>query len=398
MKFRILITLLLLAFTALGALAQDDAGGNMEEDMPESALSYFVCEWGLLVAEASTEQPDIFITIDSPEAYSGVEGTSFTLSGTGAGLPEGNVAVQVTGNGEVLFEGATVLDTEEIGGEGEWSLEVDLGELDDATPVFIEAFSTSPADGSTLAADGINLNINSEFGLSFVDITTPTYRAGVSTSPLLIEGMAGAIFENNVVIEVRDVETDDVLFETFATVETEELAGVGPFSAEVMLEVETGTAVEIIAYQPDMSGMGEVSAIDREIVVASPLAQSYDRYLYVSAADPVVGSELPCAGGELEFENENKNPLAINDVMVISTRSMTPLVNVSIEAAGSSVCPAPLRTQIIRDESTYNIEVYLDTTEPVPCTADLAPIPVRVSLGTLPDDQYTITVNGEVVE
>lgn len=397
MKTRILIAILLFAFTVPGLLAQDEEGEGMEE-MPEPALSYFVCEWGLLVAEATTEQPDIFITIDSPEAYSGVEGTSFTLSGTGAGLPEGNVAVQVTGNGEVLFEGATVLDTEEIGGEGEWSLEVDLGELDNATAVFVEAFSTSPADGSMLAVDGINLNVNSEFGLSFVDITTPTYRAGVSTSPLLIEGMAGAIFENNVVIEVRDVETDEMLVETFATVETEELAGMGPFSTEVMLELETGTAIEVIAYQPDMSGMGEVSAIDREIVVASPLAQSYDRYLYVSAADPVVGSELPCAGGELEFENENKNPLAINDVTVISTRSMTPLVNVSIEAAGSSNCPAPLRTQIIRDESTYNIEVYLDTTEPVPCTADLVPIPVRVSLGTLPDDQYTITVNGEVVE
>lgn len=398
MKFRFLIALLLLVFSAISLLAQDEEGGDMMEETPETRQSYFVCDWGLVTIEHSLAKPDTFIEIDSPQAYSAVEGTTFTLSGTGAGLPEGNVVVQVTGNGEVLFEGVTVLETDEIGGEGDWSLEVDLGELDEATQVFVQAFSPSPADGTTLAADGIDINANSEFPLRFVEVTRPFGSEGVSASPLLIEGMAGAAFENNIVIEVQDFESGDVLAETFATVETDELAGIGPFSTEVMLDVEPGTRIAVFAYQPDMSGMEEVTVSDTQFGVVSPLAQTYDRFLVIGSNDPLNMSDDLCAVAETEFENENKSPLVINNVEVISTRSMTPLVNVSIEAAGSSNCPSPLRTQIIRDESTYNIEVYLDTTEPFACTADLAPIPVRVSLGTLPDDQYTITVNGETVE
>jgi hypothetical protein len=391
MKLRMSILISLVLTLAAPAFAQDASTA-------EPQLSYFVCDWGLLTIEQPTEPPAIYIEIDSPANFSAVEGTSFTVSGTGAGLFEGNIVVEATANGEVVFSQPTTLQSEEVGGMGAWSIDIDLGELEGATPVFISAYSESPEDGTTIAADNIDLNVNSEFGLPFVDITTPTYRAGVSTIPLLIEGNAGGAFENNIVIEVRDSATDAILAETFATVSTDDIGGSGPFSAEVTVDAEPGTAIVIRAYQPPVEDGAEITVVDSEVAVVSPLAQTYDRFLIVRSGDPIISSEQVCTAGAAEFDNTNINPLVINSVQVLSTRSMLPLVNVSIEAAGSSNCPSPLRTRTVRDGDTLNIEIYYDTTQPAACTADLSPITQRVSLGTLPNPDYTITVNGEPVE
>lgn len=391
MKLRMVILISLFLTLVVPAFAQ-------EASMEEPRLSYYVCDWGLLTVEQPTEPPAVYIEIDSPAPFSAVTGAKFTVSGTGAGLFEGNVVVEATANGEVIFSQPTTLQSEEVGGIGTWSLEVDLGALEGATPVFISAFSQSPADGTQIAADNIDVNVNSEFGLPFVDITTPTFRAGVSTSPLLIEGTAGGAFENNIVIEVRDFQTDAVLAETPATVATDEIGGSGTFSAEVAVEAEPGTAIVIRAYQPPVEDGAEITVSDTEVAVVSPLAQTYNRFLTIYTNDPINGSEQVCTAGAAEFENENTNPLVINDVQVLSTMSMLPLVNVSIEAAGSSNCPSPLRTRTVRDGDAFSIEIYYDTTQPAACTADLAPITRRVSLGTLPNPDYTITVNGESVE
>lgn len=369
-----------------------------DEGMSEPEISYQICDWGLITIEESTEQLDVFIDIESPADYSAVD-SSFTVIGTGAGLFEGNVIIEVSEfGGDVLFEGATVLQAEEMGAVGDWSLDIDLGDIDEGTQIFIRAYSTSPADGSTIAFDSLRLNANSEFGLRYVHITNPYFRQGVNTSPLLIEGMAGAAFENNIVIEVRDFESGEVLAETFATVQTDELAGSGPFSAEVNFEAEPGTGIEVYAYQPAVADGEEVEISDLEFAVVSPLAQTYERFLNLHHSDPILGADDVCSIAEAEFENANIQLLVVNDVTVTSTRSMMPLVNVSIEAAGSSNCPAPQRERTVRDGDTFAIEVYVDISAPVPCTADLAPIPVSVSLGTLPEPDFTVTVNGEIVE
>lgn len=387
-----LLILVLVLLLAVPALAQDDQA-------PEPRQSYFVCNWGLLIVEESAVLEPPFITISAPEDYSAV-GTAFTVSGEAAGLFEGNVIVEVSafGSSDLLFSGATTVQAEAIDATGEWAIEVDLGAMDEATKIYVQAYSTSPADGSTTALDSLRLNANSEFGLPFVEITRPYFGQGVSTSPLLIEGMAGAVFENNIVIEVQDFATKEVLAETFATIETDELGGMGSFSVEVMVDVEPGTEIEVYAYHPPVAEGEEVTVSDVGYAMASPLARTYDRFLTVQRDDPLYGAEDLCGVAEAEFENEQVDLLVINDVQVISTRSMLPLVHVSIEAAGSSICPAPLRTRIVREADTFNIEIYYDLTNPVPCTMDLAPISRRVSLGTLESPDYAITVNGEAFE
>ncbi|MBZ0291188.1 MAG: Gmad2 immunoglobulin-like domain-containing protein [Anaerolineae bacterium] len=393
MRYLILVLLLVgLLLMSIGVSAQS-------EEIPEPLRSYLICDWGLLTTEQSTEQPPIFIQIDSPADYSAVEGSRFTISGTGAGLFEGNIIVEVSNDsGEMLFEGTTVLQAEEMGAAGEWSIDIDLGDLSEATPVFVTVYSTSPRDGSTVAIDTLRLNVMSTFGLPYVEITTPTFGAGVLNSPLLVEGMAGSAFENNIVIEVQDFETGDILAESPATIQTEDMGGSGPFSVELSFDAEPGTAIQVYAYQPAVADTDEITVSDVQFAIVSPLAQTYDRFLTVRRDDYIASAEDICAVAEAEFDNENIQPLVINNVVIMSTRSMMPLVNVNIEAAGSSNCPAPLRTRTTRSDNDFDIEVYIDTSEPVPCTADLAPIPVQVSLGTLPSPDFSVMVNGESAE
>jgi hypothetical protein len=379
--------------TAFGAAAQTD-----EQPEDPRTLSYQVCDWGLIVIEHPPEQPAVFIDIDSPADYSAVD-SAFTVSGTGAGLFEGSVIVEASViGGNVLFKGTTVLQTGELGAVGTWSLNVDLGELTEATQIFIRAYSESPEDGSTVAFDSLRLNANAEFGLPFVDITTPMYGAGVPNFMMQIEGMAGAIFENNLVIEVRNFETGGVLAETIATVQTDKLAGSGSFSAKVDFEAEPGTAIEIRAYQPAITDGEAVTVSDTAFAYVNPLAQSYERILNLRRGDPILGAQDSCSVAEAEFDNKTITPLVINDVTVFETMSMTPLVNLSIQAAGSSVCPAPMRARITNRDNAITIEIYRDASQPVACTMDLAPITQRLTLGTLPNPDYSITVNGQPVE
>jgi len=388
------------ALCALSMLIMTMVVSAQSDGMSEPAQSYLICDWGLLTIQESGEQPTIYINITSPEDYSAVAGPTFPVSGTGKGLFEGNVIVRVTtpGSSEPLFEGTTILQTQEVGGEGTWSLDVDLSALREAAEIVVTAYSTSAEDGSTTALDSLRLAGNSQFGLPYVEIQTPTYAAGVNSSSLLVEGMAGAAFENNIVIQVQNFDSGEVLAETHATVQTDELAGSGPFSAELSFDAEPGTKINIYAFQPAVADGESVSISDTQFAIVAPLGQTYDHILVVQHDDPIIFAKDECAVTGAEFENSKIQPLVINNVEIQSTRSTMPLTHINIEATGSSNCPAPLRTRIIRVDNNYSIQVYLDVSNPVACTADLSPIPVSVTLGTLSNPNYSITVNGEPVD
>jgi hypothetical protein len=162
-NFLTLLSLLLTLTTNVNAVQDDD----IQEP------GYIVCDWGLLVihpnlrapavsVEATpevtpdaTEEPiaEHSITITRPPAHAGIAASGFTVTGTGSGLFEGNVVVQVQdADGNVLYEQPTTMVSDEVGGAGEWSLEVTLdGSLDAGDPATLYAYSTSPADGSVIA-------------------------------------------------------------------------------------------------------------------------------------------------------------------------------------------------------------------------------------------------------
>ncbi|HSR29971.1 MAG TPA: Gmad2 immunoglobulin-like domain-containing protein [Anaerolineae bacterium] len=84
---------------------------------------------------------------------------SVTVSGTGGGLPEGNLAVQAFDQDEnLLVEVPTTLQGPDVGtgGEGTWKVRLSIpAEL--GTPGLIVAIARSPADNSRIAEDWIDV-------------------------------------------------------------------------------------------------------------------------------------------------------------------------------------------------------------------------------------------------
>ena len=100
----------------------------------------------------------IYIEITDPADGSTIpDPTSFTVSGSGAGLPENNVVVQATSSdGTVLAEATTTVNTSELGGAGGWSVQLSVS-VPAGTTGRIIAFSPDPNTGGYVATDQINV-------------------------------------------------------------------------------------------------------------------------------------------------------------------------------------------------------------------------------------------------
>ncbi|MEA1978303.1 MAG: Gmad2 immunoglobulin-like domain-containing protein [Chloroflexota bacterium] len=85
-----------------------------------------------------------------------------TVRGTGQGLFEGNVVVEaVDGDGNVLVQEAAVMSSDEPGGAGEWSVDLDV-HSDAVINGTIRAYSPSPADGSIMAESIVAVTFGEE--------------------------------------------------------------------------------------------------------------------------------------------------------------------------------------------------------------------------------------------
>ena len=117
----------------------------------------------VIVAQASVDvvyggtapaQPAISITTPQPDEV--VDPAQIVVSGVGTALPENNVVVRaLDANGAILAEQATTVSAE-LGGSGPWTATL-VVEVATNTPGRIDAFSTSPADGSIVAQASVNV-------------------------------------------------------------------------------------------------------------------------------------------------------------------------------------------------------------------------------------------------
>ena len=110
------------------------------------------------VSFGGTASPEAFLRIEEPAREATVDiSQPVAVSGSGAGLLEGNVVILgLDQAGNVIGEETTTLQGPDVGtgGEGTWSVQLDLGEAGSTTG-HIVAFSPSPADDSVVAADRI---------------------------------------------------------------------------------------------------------------------------------------------------------------------------------------------------------------------------------------------------
>jgi hypothetical protein len=141
------------------SLSVSAAGGS-----PGIIQAYAVCllddsilamsEVNVVYGDAAPSQPAI--GIESPSSGETVNPAEVVVRGSGNALPENNVVVRVLDNdSNVLAEAPATVDAE-LGGTGPWSaiLSVEVG---DTSSGQIVAFSASPADGSTVTQDVVDI-------------------------------------------------------------------------------------------------------------------------------------------------------------------------------------------------------------------------------------------------
>ncbi len=129
----------------------------------EPRIQYRICDWGIIVIHSGLNLPspaprailpptsDTFITITEPNAGASVGENGFTVKGKAKGLFENNLVVQVTNaSDETLFQQPITYTSAEVGGEGEWIINVPL-EGTIGEPITIRAYAESAADGSVIA-------------------------------------------------------------------------------------------------------------------------------------------------------------------------------------------------------------------------------------------------------
>jgi len=100
------------------------------------------------------EQKEVpYIAITTPKDGNEIPANkTFTISGTGRGLFENNVIIQIGSEIDMINDVITTMETEEIGGEGTWKVETSIEGMvpnDENISGKISAYSPSPKEGDT---------------------------------------------------------------------------------------------------------------------------------------------------------------------------------------------------------------------------------------------------------
>jgi hypothetical protein len=184
--------------TELTIEAELGTAGRIRAYHPSPLDGSIIAEDSVEVSLGQTPSVESYIKIDEP-----AQGTSLDVSqpvqvsGTGAGLPEGNVVVvAVDQDGNVLAEQPTTLQGPDVGtgGEGTWSAELAVL-ASGQTPGYIAAFSTSPKQRSLVASDHVEVTFSGEYMLEgttwLLDKTIPGSEVTALFANGQVSGSAG---------------------------------------------------------------------------------------------------------------------------------------------------------------------------------------------------------------
>lgn len=148
--------------------AEPGTAGVIRAFSPSPQDGSIIAEDSVEVSLGRTPAAESYLKISQPEQEAVLDVTQLVqVSGTGAGLPEGNVVVVAADQGgDVLAEQATTLQGSEVGtgGEGTWSVELAVP-ASGQTPGYIAAFSASPEQRSLIASDHIEVVFSGELTL-----------------------------------------------------------------------------------------------------------------------------------------------------------------------------------------------------------------------------------------
>jgi hypothetical protein len=224
-----------------------------------------------------------FITISSPTPGAQLPPT-FTVSGTGGGLYEGALVVRaLNGAGQVLAEKPATLRGSDVGagGTGTYSVQLRVN-VSQNTPGRIEAFATSPKDGSIVASAGVAVTFNAgacNTGACkpFITISSPTPGAQLPPT-FTVSGTGGGLFEGALVVRAEN-KGGQVLAEKPVTLQGADVGagGTGTYSVQLTVNVSPNTAGSIMAFatSPKDGSIVASATVPVTFVPSSPGYQDY---------------------------------------------------------------------------------------------------------------------------
>ncbi|TET34800.1 MAG: hypothetical protein E3J69_05830 [Anaerolineales bacterium] len=187
---------------------------------------------------------------------------SIQVTGSAAGMPNDKVLIFVVDE-DLNIYGET---TATLGAPDANGLSTYTGEL--------WAYASVKTDGKIVAGGLYNDgSIAGSAGVFVTMIPAPTI---VITEPLdgamipdptafTVSGTGVGLPENNVVVQATSSD-GTVLAEVFTTVNTSELGGAGPWSAQLSVVVPAGTTGQIIAFSPDPTTGGNIAFAQINVV------------------------------------------------------------------------------------------------------------------------------------
>jgi heat shock protein HslJ len=148
--------------------------GQIRAFSPSPVDNSIVAEARVQVSFGSTSPMPIYLEIDEPANGAVLDTTNpVPVSGTGGGLPEGNVVVQaLDANNNVLAEQATTLQGSDVatGGQGSWSVNL-IVQPPAGTIGQIVAFSPSPDSDEVVAGSAVEVT----YGEEMLGLEGPTW-------------------------------------------------------------------------------------------------------------------------------------------------------------------------------------------------------------------------------
>jgi hypothetical protein len=238
-----------------------------------------------------------------------------------------------------------------------------------------------------------------------VTITDPKPNAGVAVSSFTVSGTGKGLFENNVVVEVLDAEGVQV-FQQPITMQTEEVGGAGEWTLDVVIPggkselIYAGQPITIHAYSTSAAD-GSIIAEDSVPAVLSP--QSAEQNLVFFLADNDTLLQNPdttdlCANAAKQMEYPANVNVDLISATGIATASLPPQVNVTATASLPQDCPFPLRALKTQDGPAITIEVFFFFPSDMTCEGEKVETDVPLPMGTISEEDYTITVNDVPVQ
>jgi len=157
-----------------------------------------IAEDSVEVSLGQTPAVQVYLKIDAPGQGETLDVSKpVRVSGTGAGLPEGNVVVVAADqDGNVLAEQPTTLQGPDVGtgGEGTWSVELAVP-ASGQTPGYLAAYSRSPKQRDFVASDHIGVTFSGEYMLEgttwLLDKTIPGSEITALFANGQVSGSAG---------------------------------------------------------------------------------------------------------------------------------------------------------------------------------------------------------------